>query len=94
MTIKSYLKNVLIGIDQLVNTFFAGYPDETLSSRAYRWHRDKIHLYPMQIIDTLFFMDTDPLTGKKHCELSYISEQERLQHPPELRKLAEKLEVK
>jgi hypothetical protein len=31
-----YLKQVLIALDQLLNTLFKGYADETLSSRAYR----------------------------------------------------------
>lgn len=32
----SYGKNLLIAVDQLVNTLTGGWPDETLSSRAYR----------------------------------------------------------
>jgi len=31
-----YLKNLALGIDQLLNTILGGLPDETLSSRAYR----------------------------------------------------------
>lgn len=60
------------------------YADETLSSRCYRLHRDGITSIPCIIIDTLLFFDRK--NGIKHCELSYISEQERLQCPPELRK--------
>lgn len=30
---KRYLYNLLIAIDQLVNTILGGYPDETISSR-------------------------------------------------------------
>lgn len=30
---KRYFWNLGIAIDQLVNTFFGGYPDETISSR-------------------------------------------------------------
>jgi hypothetical protein len=29
-----YVKNILIALDQLVNTIFLGDPDETISSRA------------------------------------------------------------
>jgi len=29
-----YFKNILIGIDQLINTLFLGDPDETISSRT------------------------------------------------------------
>ena len=32
----SYGKNILIAIDQLLNTILIGKPDETLSARAYR----------------------------------------------------------
>lgn len=32
-----YFWNVLIAIDQLVNTIFGGDPDETLSSRMGKW---------------------------------------------------------
>ena len=32
----SYGKNLLIAVDQLVNTLTGGWPDETLSSRARR----------------------------------------------------------
>lgn len=59
------------------------YADETLSSRCYRLHRDGITSIPCKIIDTILFFDRKD--GIKHCELSYISEQERLQCPPELR---------
>jgi len=34
MTIKRYLWNLLISLDQLVNTLFLGNPDETISSRC------------------------------------------------------------
>jgi hypothetical protein len=30
---KRYLLNLLISVDQLINTIFGGYPDETISSR-------------------------------------------------------------
>lgn len=32
----AYWKQVLIALDQLLNTLFRGYADETLSSRAWR----------------------------------------------------------
>jgi hypothetical protein len=31
--VRSYFKNVLIGLDQLANALLAGDPDETISSR-------------------------------------------------------------
>lgn len=39
MKLSHYLVNVLIGIDQLGNTLFAGDPDETISSRIGRLKR-------------------------------------------------------
>lgn len=81
--IKTYLKNILIAIDQLCNTIFIGWPDETLSSRAWRLSRDNIRQYPRKIIDTLFWWDKNETKG--HCELSYESEKIRAQCPPELR---------
>lgn len=32
----AYIKNVLIGVDQLVNAVIGGWPDESLSSRSWR----------------------------------------------------------
>ena len=32
--ILRYFKNILIAIDQLLNTIFGGFPDETISSRC------------------------------------------------------------
>lgn len=34
---KLYFKNILISIDQLFNTLFGGSPDETISSRVFRY---------------------------------------------------------
>ena len=36
---KKYFWNVLVSIDQLINTIFGGDPDETLSSRMGKWVR-------------------------------------------------------
>lgn len=82
-----YAKNLLIAVDQLGNSMLGGWPDETLSSRAFRWSRDGLRHWPCRIIDGLFFWDTEKREGLtvRHCQLSYESEQLRLQHPPELR---------
>jgi len=41
---KKYVWNLLIAIDQFVNTVFGGDPDETISSRLGKWARDgKLH---------------------------------------------------
>lgn len=68
------MKQVLIALDQLVNTLFGGWADETLSSRAYRKHKRL-----MKWIDCLFFWQ------KHHCFSAYMSEKRRLQAPPETR---------
>jgi len=41
--IKQYFWNILIGLDQWVNTWFGGDPDETISSRLGKWARDGRH---------------------------------------------------
>lgn len=74
----SYLKNLLIAIDQLANTILCGWPDETLSSRCWRLSlagKD----WPRKVVDTIFFFDPD------HCFQSYESERLDRQLPPELR---------
>lgn len=40
---SKYIWNVLIAIDQLINTLFGGDPDETLSSRMGKWVRTGKH---------------------------------------------------
>lgn len=75
----TYGKAVLIAADQLVNAMLAGWPDETLSSRAYRWEQNGVRSWPRRFIDRLFFWEED------HCYQSYISEREGRQLPPELR---------
>ncbi|MBQ3059575.1 MAG: pseudouridine synthase [Desulfovibrio sp.] len=75
----SYGKAVLIAADQLVNAVFGGWPDETLSSRAYRWARDDVRYWPLRIIEVLFWWE------KEHCRESYESERLGRQLPPELR---------
>lgn len=66
---------VLIALDQLVNAIRNGWADETLSSRAYRESPRT-----EKFINALLFWDKD------HCYESYVSEQLRMQLPPELRK--------
>ena len=75
----TYAKKILIAIDQLVNALLAGWPDETLSSRAFRWEQNGVRKWPRRFIDRLFFWE------KEHCYQSYISEREGRQLPPELR---------
>lgn len=75
----TYAKKILIASDQLVNALLAGWPDETLSSRAFRWEKGGVRSWPRKLIDCLFFWESE------HCFQSYLSEREGRQLPPELR---------
>lgn len=75
-----YILNVLIGIDQLFTTLLGGFPDETMSSYAYRMAiQRKPFGFMRNLIDSLFFWQPD------HCRLAYLDEVKRRQMPPELR---------
>lgn len=58
MFVAKYLKNVLIGIDQLINALFGGDADETISSRVGK-RRDAAERFMAPIVDKLFFWDKD-----------------------------------
>ena len=75
----SYIRRLLIAVDQLLNAVLGGWPDETLSSRAWRWELAGVRSWPRKLIDALFFLDV------KHCRESYESERLGRQLPPELR---------
>jgi hypothetical protein len=53
-----YIKRVLIGVDQLINSICNGNPDETISSRVGR-RRDSAERFFAWIVDKLFFWDKD-----------------------------------
>ncbi len=79
----SYLKNVLIGIDQLGTAIVGGFPDETLSS--YAWRLDlqgkPFGRFFRPLIDgmaSIFGQD-------HHCYRAWRAEVLRRQMPPELR---------
>ena len=77
---KQYLLNILIALDQLLNTLIGGWPDETMSSWAYRVHRDgKPWGFLAPVIDAIFFWQPS------HCAQSYLSEKLKKQLPPEER---------
>ena len=70
-----YLRAHAVALDQWLNTWIGGDPDETLSSRAHRL-RCKGHKYwgwTAGAIDRLFFWQDG------HCEASYRAEVERRQ---------------
>ena len=75
----TYGKHILIGFDQFLNTLFMGWPDETLSSRCWRWEQAGIRTWPRKLGDALFFWEPG------HCRSAYEGERRRLQYPPELR---------
>lgn len=77
----SYSHNLLVACDQLVNAAIGGWPDETLSSRCWRWHVDGVRHWPCRWLDRLAALFGD----KEHCKASYESEKLRWQFPPELR---------
>lgn len=71
-------KQVAIAIDQLLNTLFGGFADETLSARAYRMSDKKRRwLIVQRWIDGVFFWQ------KYHCFNSYINEVKRKHLPKE-----------
>ncbi len=74
-------KAILIALDQLVNALTGGWPDETLSSRAYRLAVEGT-TWPMRCIDAVARLFKD----ENHCEASFDSERAGRQLPPELRK--------
>ena len=75
----SRIVNVLIACDQLANVIAGGWPDETLSSRAYRMQlQGKPWGFLCGFINGLMW-------DSEHCKDSYESERLRLQSPPEER---------
>lgn len=84
---KAWAYQLFIAIDQLLNVLITplqagAYADETMSSRAYRMHRDgrPWGRVLMPVIDLLFRWQI-----AEHCRHAYIKEQARLQLPPEFR---------
>lgn len=92
---RKFFSQVLISLDQLLNTLLAGWADETLSARAYRssvaespkprWIKAR------KFIDALFTPQDwlvkrrGEWTGARHCEREFLKERERNQLPPEYR---------
>lgn len=79
-------KAILIALDQLINTLAGGWPDETMSSRAYRLAVEGT-TWPMRMIDAVAGLFGD----KNHCEQAFDSERVGRQLPPELRRGKETL---
>ena len=74
------IKQVLIALDQLLNTLVGGWADETFSARSYRNKNQSAKWKNvMIIIDTVFFWQDE------HCYKSYLNEMDRLQMPAKYR---------
>ena len=76
-----YGKALLIALDQLLNALCGGWPDETISSRAWRWELSGTRSWPHKLIDGLALI----LGDRDHCRESFESERLGRQLPPELR---------
>ena len=77
--IKRYFLDLLIALDQLLNTILFGHPDETPSCRAYRKSQEGLLFWRALrwVIDHIFFWQED------HCRIAYESEQQRRHLPAE-----------
>lgn len=75
---KYYVFNVLIGIDQLINTILGGYPDETISARCYRnYDTNGWWMFAHDMINCISFL----LGQRRHCYNAWLSECQRIQYP-------------
>ena len=70
---------IAVALDQLVNTVFGGYADETISSRSHRAYVAGKRKWMRNVINAMFFLQKD------HCKEAYESEMDRSQLPPEMR---------
>lgn len=84
------MRHFLIALDQLINTITwikgdgFGYPDESLSARAWRQQDDSRYWYCLRLlIDGLFCLQDG------HCYQAYVSEVENKQLPTHYQKLGD-----
>lgn len=78
---KDYVGFIGVALTQLINTLLGGFPDETTSSRMWRWHlqgKPEGTIFAA-VIDTIFFWQGD------HCRKAYEAERTRYHLPPILR---------
>ncbi len=76
MTLKEYGWHMAIATSQFFNAVFAGYPDETISSRTGRHAKERGWEVLYKILNWM-----DP----GHCENAVGWEKSREHEPPELR---------
>ena len=86
----SYFLNLVVAVDQLLNAFLGGSCDETLSSRTYRMARIKGGAWAKfeKFVNFLFWKDRDS-EGRRHCEMAYIVEVDRIHMPKSFYRLNE-----
>lgn len=72
---KNYFIQILVALDQLVNTLLGGWADETMSSRAFR--DNSLGWRCLRAV--LDFIQPG------HAAQAFKAERERIQMPPELR---------
>ena len=83
---RLYIFHILVALSQLGNALLGGYPDESMSARA--WRTSQKRRFPgvitRPLIDTLFFVIT---LGRDnaHCLTAYESEHLRRQFPEHYR---------
>jgi hypothetical protein len=65
--VTQYLLNLLISLDQTINTILGGDPDETISSRVYRNRSKWYGRIAMRVIDGAFRL----LGEQQHCLNSF-----------------------
>ena len=76
--IGKFIYNLLLALDQLLNTLLLGHPDETLSSRLGRSKKNERYFWvsPLRrLIDAFFFWDYKILedgTKLNHCDISVM----------------------
>lgn len=74
--------NILVSVDQLINTLLLGHPDETISSRLGRTKGKERYIWVKWLrllVDYMFFWDykinPDTNTKLRHCELSVMPQE-------------------
>jgi hypothetical protein len=79
---RLYFYHLGIAIDQLINAVFGGWPDQTISARAYTNRLELKWAIAMFLIDLFFSLFGD----NSHCLNAHEEEKKRLQSPLEERK--------
>ncbi|MEO7494728.1 MAG: hypothetical protein ABIT83_17580 [Massilia sp.] len=71
----SRLREVALGVDQLLNAILGGYASETISSRAWRLRDRRPFRLLRPLIDGIFFWQPG------HCKASYENQKARRNMP-------------